>query len=100
QKPIAQLQAEQRLDMGSDTINLKAHGTVLANRHIEGKLSLRHLQLRQLPARPGDRTSYAYGPDDGYSFSPPNLNSLRDTPVVNPESEQRAALLRQLADKL
>lgn len=100
QTPIAQLQTEQRLDMGSDTLKLKAHGTVLANRKIEGKLTLRHLQLRQLPARPGDRTNYAYGPDDGYSFSPPNLDTLRDTPVVNPESEQRAALLKRLAAKL
>jgi hypothetical protein len=99
QKPIAQLQAEQELDSGSDTITLKAHGTVLANRHIEGELALRHLQLRQLPARPGDRTNYAYGPEDGYSFSPPDLGALKDTPAVDPESEQRAALLRQLADK-
>lgn len=99
QKPIAQLQAEQRLDIGSDTIKLKAHGTVLANRHVEGKLALRYLQIRQLPARPGDRTNYGYGPEDGYSFSPPDLDALRDTPAVNPESEQRAALLRQLATK-
>lgn len=99
QKPIALLQAEQRLDMGADTIKLKAHGTVLANHKVTGKFSVRYLQLRQLPARPGDRTHYAYGPDDGYSFSPPDLDALHDTPVADPESEQRAALLKQLADK-
>jgi hypothetical protein len=99
QKPIALLQAEQRLDMGSDTIKLKAHGTVLANHKVNGKLALRYLQLRQLPARPGDRTHYAFGPESGYSFSPPDLDALHDTPVENPESEQRAALLKQLADK-
>lgn len=99
QRPIAQLQAEQRLDGGSDTISLKAHGTVLANLEIQEQLEIRHLQIRQLPAKPGDRTNYAFGPDEGYAFSPPDLGNLRDTPAVDPESEQRAALLQQLADK-
>lgn len=99
QMPIAQLQSEQRLEMGADTIELKAHGTVLANREIQGKLEIRNLQIRQLPAKPGDRTSYAFGPEDGYSFSPPDLGDLQDSPAADPESEQRAALLRQLANK-
>ncbi|PTB94344.1 hypothetical protein C9974_04975 [Marinobacter sp. B9-2] len=99
QRPVAQLQMEKRLDSTSDTINLKAHGTVLANQTVDGQLQLNNLQIRQLPARPGDRTNYAFGPDEGYAFTPPDLDSLTDTPAVNPESEQRAALLRQLADK-
>ncbi|WP_417518090.1 hypothetical protein [Marinobacter sp.] len=99
QQPVAQLQAEKRLDRTSDTISLKAHGTVLANQSFNGKFQLRNLQIRQLPAKPGDRTHYAFGPDDGYSFEPPDLDDLNDTPAVNPESEQRAALLKQLADK-
>jgi len=99
QSPVAQLQMEKRLNSSSDTINLKAHGTVLANQTVNGQLQLRNLQIRQLPARPGDRTNYAFGPDEGYTFTPPDLDSLTDTPAVNPESEQRAALLRQLADK-
>ncbi|MGM0767405.1 MAG: hypothetical protein ACQEV6_05230 [Pseudomonadota bacterium] len=97
--PIAQLQAEKRLDGGGNTIELKAHGTVLANRDIRGELQLKHLQIQRLPARPGDRTDYAFGPEEGYSFSPPDLDGLTDTPAGNPESEQRAALLRQLANK-
>jgi hypothetical protein len=84
---------------GSGTLVLKAHGSVLANQDIQGQLQLRNLQLRQMPERPGDRTHYAFGPDDGYEFSPPDLGDLRDEPAVNTESEQRAALLRQLADK-
>ncbi len=99
QRPVAQLQVEKRLDSTSDTINLRAHGTVLANQTVDGQLQLKNLQIRQLPARPGDRTNYAFGPDEGYSFTPPDLESLTDTPAVDPESEQRAALLRQLADK-
>jgi len=99
QQPVAQLQAEQRLDRTSDTISLKAHGTVLASKPFNGKFQLRNLQIRQLPALPGDRTHYAFGPDDGYEFEPPDLDDLNDTPAVNPESEQRAALLKQLADK-
>lgn len=99
QHPVAQLQMEKRLDSTSNTINLKAHGTVLADQTVDGQLQLRNLQIRQLPARPGDRTNFAFGPDEGYAFTPPDLDSLTDTPAVNPESEQRAALLRQLADK-
>ncbi|WP_417544062.1 hypothetical protein [Marinobacter sp.] len=99
QQPVAQLQAEKRLDRTSGTVSLKAHGTVLANKSFNGKFQLRNLQIRQLPANPGDRTHYAFGPDDGYDFEPPDLDDLKDTPAVNPESEQRAALLRQLADK-
>ncbi|BES70240.1 hypothetical protein RE428_12580 [Marinobacter nanhaiticus D15-8W] len=99
QQPIAQLQAEQRLDSTTGTINLRAHGTVLADRSLKGRLQLKALQLRQLPAKPGDRTNHAFGPEEGYSFTPPDLDGLTDTPAVNPESEQRAALLRQLADK-
>lgn len=98
-EPIAQLQAETSLSGASGVIELKAHGSVLANRQLEGNLQLRHLQLRQLPARPGDRTHHAFGPDEGYDFSPPDLDRLRDTPAVNPESEQRATLLRQLAER-
>ena len=99
QRPVAQLQMEKRLDSTSDTINLKAHGTVLANQTVDGNIQLKNLQIRQLPAKPGDRTNYAFGPEEGYVFTPPDLGSLTDTPAVNPESEQRAALLRQLADK-
>lgn len=99
QQPVAQLQAERRLDSTADTISLKAHGTVLANLSVNGKFHLRNLQIRQLPARPGDRTHYAFGPDEGYAFAPPDLESLDDTPAANPESEQRAAMLKQLADK-
>lgn len=99
QRALAQLSTEESLSGGSGTLELRAHGSVLANRDIEGRLQLRHLQVRQMPARPGDRTHYAFGPDEGYEFSPPNLDRLRDEPAVNPESEQRAALLRRLADK-
>ena len=99
QRPVAQLQAEQRLDGTSDTINLKAHGTVLANETETGQFQLKHIQIRQLPAKPGNRTNYGFGPDKGYVFTPPDLDDLTDTPAVDPESEQRAALLRQLADK-
>lgn len=99
QQPVAQLQAERRLDRTSDTLSLKAHGTVLANKSFNGTFQLRNLQIRQLPARPGDHTHYAFGPDDGYDFEPPNLDDLDDTPAANPESEQRAALLKQLANK-
>lgn len=99
QEPIAQLQAETSLSGSSGVIELRAHGSVLASRELQGNLQLRHLQLRQLPARPGDRTHHAFGPDDGYDFSPPDLDRLRDEPAVNPESEQRAALLRQLAER-
>lgn len=99
QRPIALLQAEKRLDAGADTIPLKAHGTVLANLETQGPLTLRHLQIRQLPARPGDRTHYAFGPEEGFSFSPPDLSNLHDTPAVDPESERRSALLKQLAEK-
>lgn len=99
QQPVAQLQAEKQLDRTSGTILLKAHGTVLANKSFEGQFQLRNLQIRQLPARPGDRSHYAFGPENGYDFNPPNLDDLDDTPAVNPESEQRAALLKKLVEK-
>lgn len=98
-RAVAQLQDEKRLDGTTDTLELKAHGSVIAKRKITGELELRHLQIRRLPARPGDRTDYGFGPEEGYSFSPPDLDGLTDTPASDPESEQRAALLRQLADK-
>lgn len=99
-RPLAQLQAERRLDGTTDTLELKAHGSVLADRDINGELELRNLQIRRLPAKPGDRTDYGFGPDDGYSFSPPDLDGLTDSPASDPESEQRAALLQQMADRL
>lgn len=99
ERPIALLQADKRLDTSTDTIALRAHGTVLANLEVEGSLALRHLQIRQLPARPGDRTHYAFGPEEGFTFLPPDLSDLRNRPAANPESEHRAALLRQLAEK-
>ncbi len=98
-RALAQLQAEKRLDGTTDTLELKAHGSVLAHREISGNLELRNLQIRRLPASPGDRTDYGYGPDDGYSFSPPDLDGLTDSPAGDPESEQRAALMQRLADK-
>jgi hypothetical protein len=97
--PLALLQQETALSSGSGTIELRAHGSVLAGRDLQGSLQLRNLQIRQLPARPGDPTHYAYGPNEGYEFSPPDLEKLRDEPAVNPESEQRAQLLQQLADR-
>lgn len=98
-RAVAQLQTERRLDGTTDTLELKAHGSVLADREITGELELRNLQIRRLPAKPGDRTDYGFGPDEGYSFSPPDLDGLTDSPASDPESEQRAALLQKLADK-
>lgn len=98
-QPLAQLQTEQQLVGGESVIELKAHGSVIANRSISGKLKISHLQIRRLPAQPGDRTDYGFGPEAGYSFTPPDLTSLTDTPASDPESEQRAALLQKLADK-
>jgi len=99
QAPVAQLQVEKKLGSGKQTIEFRAHGTVVANRSISSQLRLRNIQIRELPAKPGDRTHYGFGPEDGYRFTPPDLDELTDTPAVNPESEQRAALLRKLADK-
>ena len=79
--PLAQLQQETSLGSSSAVIRLKAHGSVLANRDIQGPLQLRHLQIRRLPATPGDRTDYAFGPEEGYEFSPPDLDGLRDQPA-------------------
>jgi hypothetical protein len=98
-RPIALLNAEKQLDGTSGTIELRAHGSVLAGETIKGQLQLRHLQIRRLPAQPGDRTDYGFGPDEGYTFTPPDLESLTDTPASDPESEQRAALLQRLADR-
>lgn len=98
-RAVAQLQTERRLDGTTDTLELKAHGSVLADREITGELELRNLQIRRLPAKPGDRTDYGFGPEEGYSFSPPDLDGLTDSPASDPESEQRAALLQRLADK-
>lgn len=99
-KPVALLQQESALSSGSGPINLKAHGSVVAERDATGPWSLRNLQIRRMPAAPGDRTDYGFGPDEGFEFSPPDLDRLRNEPAVNPESELRAALLRQMADKL
>lgn len=98
-KPLAQLLGERQLDGAGGSIELRAHGSVLADQNISGEFHLKHLQIRRLPARPGDRTDHAFGPEEGYSFTPPDLDGLTNTPAGNPESEQRAALLRQLADK-
>lgn len=98
-QPIAHLTSEQRLDNRSNTIGLKAHGSVLASHADEGTMTLRNLQIRRLPARPGDRTDYAFGPEEGYQFSPPDLDSLEDTSARDPLSEQRAALLKSMAGK-
>ncbi|WP_336366696.1 hypothetical protein [Marinobacter sp. C2H3] len=97
--PIAQLQEEQAMSSGKGTFKLRAHGTVLANQTVSGQLQLRNLMVRELPERPGDRTHYGYGPEDGYRFTPPDLDALSDTPAANPESALRAQMLRQLAGK-
>lgn len=96
-RPLAQLTAEHQLDVTASTIILRAHGSVIADKNISGKLQLRGLQIQRLPARPGDRTDYAFGPDGGYDFSPPDLDGLRNTRAGDAESEQRAAMLKSMA---
>lgn len=98
-QPIAHLTLEQHLDNRSNTIELKAHGSVLASHTDKETMTLKNLQIRRLPARPGDRTDYAFGPEEGYQFSPPDLDSLEDTSARDPLSEQRAALLKSMAGK-
>lgn len=95
-QPVAQLNSEKSLGSGSDTLELKAHGSVLANRKDAEELQLKGLQIRRLPARPGDRTDYAFGPDEGFTFTPPDLGQLENTRARNPESEERAALLNRM----
>lgn len=99
-RPLAQLSAEQRLDSTASTITLRAHGSVIAGKDISGRLRLKGLQIQRLPARPGDRTDYAFGPDGGFDFSPPDLDGLRNTRAGDPESEQRAAMLKAMVDGL
>ncbi len=95
-QPVAQLTGEQALDGSGDVIELRAHGSVLAAKADAGSLTLKGLQIRRLPARPGDRTDHAFGPEDGFNFTPPDLDALEDVPARDPESEQRAALLKQM----
>ncbi|MGQ7274071.1 hypothetical protein [Marinobacter sp. V034] len=97
ERPVAHLSHEQRLDGSSATIDLKAHGTVLAGQPDAPVMQLKGLQIRRLPARPGDRTDYAFGPEEGFEFKASGLDDLKDTPARDPESVQRAALLRKLA---
>ncbi|MEQ5834916.1 hypothetical protein [Marinobacter sp. NFXS9] len=94
-QPVAHLSHEQRLDGSKADIELRAHGSVMAGR--SGKLQLRGLQIRRLPARPGDRTDYAFGPEDGFDVDASGLDQLEDIPARDPESEQRAAILRKMA---
>lgn len=98
-QPIAHLTTEQRLDHRGNTIELKVHGSLLASHTDKETMTLKNLQIRRLPARPGDRTDYAFGPEEGYQFPPPDLDSLEDTPARDPLSEQRAALLKSMAGK-
>ncbi|WP_404362170.1 hypothetical protein [Marinobacter sp.] len=98
-QPVAHLSGEQALDGTGDQIELRAHGSVLADLAHSGnvdQLQLKGLQIRRLPAQPGDRTDYAFGPEEGFTFTPPDLDSLRNTRAGDPESEQRAALLQKL----
>ncbi|WP_166259542.1 hypothetical protein [Marinobacter salicampi] len=95
-QPVAQLNSEKNLGSGSDAFELKAHGSVLADKADAKELQLKGLQIRRLPARPGDRTDYAFGPDEGFTFTPPDLDQLENTRARNPESEERAALLNKM----
>lgn len=97
ERPVAHLSHEQRLDGSSATIDLKAHGTVLAGEPDAPVMQLKGLQIRRLPARPGDRTDYAFGPEEGFEFKASGLADLKDIPKRDPESVQRAALLKKLA---
>jgi hypothetical protein len=96
-QPIAHLSRELKLDNSQDVVELKAHGSVLAGKGVQGTMTLKGIQVRRLPKRPGDRTAFAFGPDDGFEFEAPNLDDLEDESARAPESEQRAALLRKLA---
>ncbi|WP_166268484.1 hypothetical protein [Marinobacter caseinilyticus] len=98
-QPIAHLTAEHQLTSGHHDIPLKAHGSVLASHEINGPMQLKNLQIRRLPMRPGDRTDFAFGPDDGFEFSPPDLDSLIDEPARDPLSQQRVTLLKNMAGK-
>lgn len=79
---IAHIQTEQRLDIGTNTFGLKVHRAAFANREVQGQLKLQHLQIRQLPSSPGERTNYAFGPEEGYSFSPPDLGGFWDASAI------------------
>ncbi|TBW48738.1 hypothetical protein EZI54_20830 [Marinobacter halodurans] len=94
-QPVAHLSHEQRLDGSTANIELWAHGSVMAGH--TGKLQLKGLQIRRLPARPGDRTDYGFGPEDGFEVDASGLDRLEDVPAREPESEQRAAILRKMA---
>lgn len=96
-QPVAHLTRERQMDASRSTIDFKVHGSVLAGRASHATMQLKGLQIRRLPARPGDRTDYGFGPDDGFEFDATDLDSLKDTPARDPESEQRAALLKKLA---
>jgi len=93
QQPIAHLVSRERLDKGANTIDLKAHQSVLQG--LQGSLFLSSFTLELMSPAPGKPTRYGDSAISQFEIKNFAIASLSDTPYQPSKQEQQRLLLLQ-----
>jgi len=92
-QPIAHLVSKERLDKGSNTIDLKAHQSVLQGQ--QGSLFLSSFTIELMSPAPGKPTRYGDSAIKQYEIKNFAFSSLNETPYQPSQQEQQRLLLLQ-----
>ncbi|NRA61875.1 MAG: hypothetical protein HRU25_13390 [Psychrobium sp.] len=93
QQPIAHLVGKEKLDKGSNTIDLKAHQSVLQGH--KGSLYLSSFTIELMSPAPGKPTRYGDSAISQFEIKNFAITHLNDTPYQPSKQEQQRLLLLQ-----
>lgn len=98
--PLVHVEHEARLSAMDGTAQLRVHRQALEARSDEGPYELGDLSLRQLPARPGDRTRFSPTGETRYDIEGASFERYSDEKYQDPMREARLEFLRNAAQEV
>ncbi|KAA8983014.1 hypothetical protein [Halospina sp. K52047b] len=99
-KPLVHVEHETRLSSLEDTAELRIHRQALEAKGDEGPYQLGDLSLRQLPARPGDRTRFGPTGEERHDVEGAPFERYSQEDYQDPMREARLEFLRNAAEEI
>ncbi len=96
-QPVTHLSTRMMLTEETPTGVLKVHAETLRHKGLAGPYTLTQLNIKRLPAHPGDATGYGASTQAHFPVNGFPLESYSNTPYQNTQNERRLNFLRQLA---
>ena len=98
--PVSHLDATFMLSAGAATGLMKVHSEVLREKAAAGPYLLSGIDIKRMPAKPGDATRYGSSARPAYPVPGFPLDAYSDEPYVHPAAQQRLEFLQRLSSSV